>query len=81
MSQFNKLIDEIILLNKNLRFDELAKVLVRLGYKQSQPKGGSSHYIFRKKGKLQITIPKSSPIKRAYIELVRAAIQQHEGDE
>ena len=81
MSQWNKLIDEILKMNKNLRFADLAKVLKKIGYTQSQPKGGSSHYTFRKAGKLPITIPKSSPINRAYIELVRSTLIEFENEE
>jgi len=78
MSQLNKLINEIMSLNKNLRLEALAKILIRIGYTQSQPKGGSSHYIFRKNGKSPISIPKATPIKKAYIELVRDAIKEYE---
>jgi len=71
MGKLEKLIEKIIKLDKNLRFDELAKVLIRLGYKQNQPGGGSSHYTFRKEGKMPITIPKDNPITKVYVELVR----------
>ena len=71
MGKLEKLIEKILKLDKNLRFDELAKVLIRLGYKQNQPKGGSSHYTFRKEGKMPITIPKDIPIGIKYVELVR----------
>ena len=81
MSQWNKLIDEILKLNKNLRFAELSKTLIKMGYTQNQPKGGSSHYTFRKAGKLPITIPKSSPMNKAYIEMVRNAILEFENEE
>ena len=80
MAQWAKLVEEIMALNKNLRFDELAKVLVRIGYTQSQPKGGSSHYIFRKEGRPPISLPKTMPMKRAYIELVAAAIKEYESE-
>jgi len=71
MGKLEKLIEKIMKLDKNLRFDELAKVLIRLGYKQNQPSGGSSHYTFRKEGKMPITIPKSNPVIIVYIEIVR----------
>ena len=80
MSQWSKLIAEIMALNKNLRFEELARVLKRLGYTMHQPKGGSSHYIFRCPGKRPITLPKAVPMKRAYIELVRDVINNQEGE-
>ena len=81
MSQWNKLIDEILKLNKNLRFGDLSKVLIKIGYKQNQPKGGSSHYTFRKDGKMPITIPNQTPMNKVYIEMVRAAIIENENEE
>ena len=81
MSQWNKLIEEILKLNPNLRFDDLAKALTRMGYAQSQPKGGGSHYTFRKDGKKLITIPFSNrPIKKVYTEMVRDAIIEFESE-
>jgi len=74
MGKLEKLIEKIIKADKNLRFDELAKVLVRLGYTQYQPKRGGSHYTFRKDGNMPITIPKANPINKAYVELVRDAL-------
>ena len=53
---------------KNLRFDELRKVLESYGYVINAPKGGSSHYTFRKAGCQPITIPKHEPIKKVYVE-------------
>ena len=82
MSQWDKLIAEILAEDQNLRFEDLRKALVRFGYSPSQPHGGSSHYTFRKPGCPPITIPKHSPLKKVYIELaaeiVRASL---EGDD
>ena len=80
MSQFDKLLERIMNLDKNLRFEELAKALKRNGYKQKQPKGGSSHYIFRKDGKMPVSLPKATPMKRAYIELVRDTLFEQESE-
>jgi len=74
MGKLEKLIKKILKLDKNLRFDELTKILKRFGYKQSQPSKGSSHYTFRKDGKMPITIPKDNPVNTAYVELVRDAL-------
>lgn len=41
-------------------------------------KGGSSHYTFRKKCCMPITIPKHEPIKRVYVEMVRLIIEKEE---
>ena len=81
MSQWDKLIDEILKLNKDLRFESLSKALIRIGYKCNQPKGGSSHYTFRKRGKMPITLPKETPMNKAYIKMVRDAIVEYESEE
>ena len=43
MSQFDKLLQRIRSLDKNLRFEELQKVLEHYGYTMSDPASGSSH--------------------------------------
>lgn len=48
MSKWDKLIARICNLSKDLRFDELRKVLENYGYEMNAPRGGSSHYTFRK---------------------------------
>ena len=42
MSQFDKLLQRIRSLDRNLRFDELQKVLEHYGYTMSGPAGGST---------------------------------------
>ena len=74
MSQWDKLIDRVKEVDRSLRFDELAKVLNKIGYTHHQPKGGSSHHIFRAPGLPPISIPKDNPINKAYIELVRETV-------
>jgi len=74
MGKLEKLIDEIIKLDRSLRFEELSKVLNNLGYKAKQPGRGSSHYTFRKEGKMPITIVKDFPMDVAYIKKVRDAL-------
>ena len=81
MGQWNKLVDEIIKLNKNLRFDDLSKALTKMGYTQYQPGSGSSHFTFRKPGKTPITLPKQTPMNRAYVEMVRDAVIEFESEE
>lgn len=58
MSKWDKLIVRICNLSKDLRFDELKKVLESYGYVMNTPRSGSSHYTFRKQGCQPITIPK-----------------------
>lgn len=76
MSKWDKLIQRIKLLDKNLRFQEIQKVLEYFGYEVKTP--GGSHYTFRKKGCRKITIPKHRVIKTVYIELVRDVVEKEE---
>lgn len=78
MSQWDKLLDRVRRLSQDLRFEELKKILESYGYVMSAPKGGSSHYTFRKAGYPPITIPKHKPIKKVYIEMVREVVEREE---
>ena len=64
MSKWDKLLNRILSLSKDMRFQELKKVLEYYGYQMTAPSSGSSHYTFRKSGKNPITIPKHEPIKK-----------------
>lgn len=75
MTKWDKLLSKILLLSKDLRFDELRKVLESCGYVMKAPRGGSSHCAFRKEGCMPITIPKHEPIKKAYVEMVRQIVE------
>ena len=75
MSQFDKLLERIKSLSKNMRFDELRKVLENYGYTMYQPRSGSSHCTFRKAGKEPITIPKHEPIKIVYVRMVKDVVE------
>ncbi len=75
MSKWDKLLKRILTLSKDMRFDELRKVLESYGYEMHAPKGGSSHYTFRKKGCNPITIPKHEPIKKVYVEMVKQVVE------
>ena len=78
MSRWDKLLDKVRRLSPDLRFEELKKILESYGYVMSDPKGGSSHYTFRKAGYPPITIPKHKPIKKVYIEMVREVVEREE---
>lgn len=80
MSQFEKLLKRIHSLSKDLRFDELRKVLEAYGYTMTAPRSGSSHYTFRKPGCNPITIPKHEPIKKVYVIMVKEAIESEVSD-
>ena len=80
MSQWDKLLDRVRRLSPDLRSEELKKILESYGYVMSDPKGGSSHYTFRKAGYPPITIPKHKPIKKVYIEMVREVVEREEAE-
>ena len=79
MAQWEKLIEQILRLDKSLRYEDLSKALETIGYSSRQP--GSRHVTFRKAGKMPITIPKGNPVNRAYIILVRNAVIMFESEE
>lgn len=75
MSQWSKLLNKILSLDKDMRFAELEKILQSYGYSMAQPKSGSSHYVFRKDGCNPITIPKNEPIKLIYVRMVKEVVE------
>ena len=75
MSKWDKLLTRICSLSKDLRFDELRKVLESYVYEINAPRRGSSHYTFRKAGCQPITIPKHEPIKKIYVEMVKQIVE------
>ena len=79
MSSWDKLLARIQSLSKDMRFDELRRVLEEYGYSMKMPRSGSSHATFRKPGCAPITIPRHEPIKRVYVEMVREVVES-EGD-
>ena len=76
MSKWDKLLNKILSLSKDMRFQELKRVLEYYGYQMTAPSSGSSHYTFRKPGKNPITIPKHEPIKKIYVEMVRKVVEE-----
>ena len=75
MSQWDKLIEAILNEDPNLRFEDLYKAMIKVGYTPNQPRGGSSHYTFRKPGCMPVTLPKHTPMNKAYITLVAEIVR------
>ena len=75
MSKWEKLLSRIHTLSKDMRFDELRKVMESYGYTMYRPHGGSSHCTFRKPGCMPVTIPMHEPIKTAYVLMVKEIIE------
>ena len=81
MSKWDKLLEKICSLSRDLRFDELRRVLESYGYTMNAPRSGSSHYTFRKLGCQPITIPKHEPIKKVYVEMVKQIVESEGANE
>lgn len=75
MSKWEKLIQKILTMSKDMRFDELRRVLESYGYEMTAPRSGSSHCTFRKPGAMPITIPKHEPIKKVYVQMVKEIVE------
>ena len=65
-----KLLKKILQNPKNVRFEDLDKLLKMFGYDVRQPNKGSSHYIYYKANEKRIiTVPHKKPfIKSVYIK-------------
>lgn len=55
---------------KNVRFEDLDKLLRLYGFESRQPKGGSSHYFYKREGCPSLTIPRHKPMKTVYVKMV-----------
>jgi len=60
VGKLEKLLQKIKNNPKQVRFDELDKILTRAGFERRQPRGGSSHYYYTKSS-MQISIPYRQP--------------------
>lgn len=65
-----KLVSRVIENPKDVDFGILRRLLESFGYEYSQPRGGSSHYTFRKTGSAPITVPKKKPVNAVYVKQV-----------
>ena len=75
MSKLEKLLQRIKNNPKTVRFEELDKILRREGYMPSQPRGGSSHYTYKKLGGRSLTVPRQLPyVNECYVRDVLEAI-------
>ncbi len=69
MSALKKRIRKIIRNPHDVSFEDLQNVLLSIGCEMRQPKGGSSHYIFkRKEDGVTLSVPKKKPVKENYVK-------------
>lgn len=73
MSRKEKLLRRLLGLPKDLRFDELEKILLWSGYTLDRTQG--SHAMYVKAGYPTLTIPIKSPVKSYLIKQVLNAIE------
>jgi len=64
---------------RNVRFETIRKVLLRLGFSETKPRGGSSHYTYHK-GIYRITVPKDNPVNQTYIRQILRIVEELEGE-
>jgi predicted RNA binding protein YcfA (HicA-like mRNA interferase family) len=60
MTQKDKLLQRVRNNPKGVRFEELDALLTQFGFERRQPKGGSSHYVYRH-GATMITVARHKP--------------------
>jgi predicted RNA binding protein YcfA (HicA-like mRNA interferase family) len=75
LSKIEKLFEKILRSPKGVRFSELEKVLLELGYSSRPGKG--SHTVFCHNDFYPIVVPPRSPVKRVYIEQVRELLRSY----
>lgn len=71
MSKWEKLLKKIRNNPKTVTFEEVDKVMRRMGYYGKFPHSGSSHCTYRKQGHTPITVPRHEPyVKEEYVKLI-----------
>lgn len=69
MTKHEKLIRKIRNNPTDVNFETLQKLLLEYGFKERQPKGGSSHYTYTR-GDTIITVPRHKPVNKIYVKQV-----------
>ena len=68
MSRKQKLLDKIKSNPQKIRFEEVDKILISIGFNKRQPRGGSSHFTYILEDMI-ITIPYNKPyVKVKYLK-------------
>lgn len=77
-----KLIVRLRRSQSDVSFDDLAKILVYIGYELSKHQGKGSHRIFQKQGYDHVNIPFSrSSVKKHYVKKVLGLYYKERGNE
>jgi len=82
VTKFDKLYAEIVRNPKDVKFEELEKLIIRFGFERRKQRSGSSHFQYAHPDLTEIlTIPFARPIKSIYVRQALDAIQKLEGSE
>ena len=66
-----KIVKAILANRKHVSFEDMDKLLRAFGYEPKQPRRGSSHYVYRKKGVNPIVVPFKRPfLKEIYVRQI-----------
>ncbi len=65
-----KLAGKILANRKSVEFNDLKRLLEGFSFECRQPRGGSSHFVFRRPGTFPISVPKNRPVNKTYVDQV-----------
>jgi len=75
LAQWEKLLNRITALPKDVRFAGLKKVPGSCGYSGRKPGRGSSRRTLRKPGKPPVTIPANEPVLTVWARMVKDIVE------
>lgn len=71
MAKIIKLVSRILATRRSIEFECIDRILLFFGFKRRQPRGGSSHFVYKhEEYKELLTIPKHKPLKNIYVQKV-----------
>lgn len=82
MTKFDKLYAEIVRNPKDVKFEDLEKLITRFGFERRKQRSGTSHFQYFHPDLIEIiTIPFARPIKSVYVKEALDAIRKIERSE
>lgn len=75
MGQREKLLEQLRGNPKNVRFEDLDRLLRLCGFERRNPQGGS-HYVYKRPGCRPITVPRHKPVESVYVKKALALIDE-----
>ena len=82
MTKFDKLYAEIVRNPKDVKFEELEKLIIGFGFERRKQRSGTSHFQYSHPDLIEIlTIPFARPIKAVYVKEALYAILKLERSE